>query len=151
MLVAIVGLGVVEGQDASKSPAKKGKSEDAGLFADLTSRCRKMIELQSAAHEETKRLHKAIADNKKPPARDREALLKLTAQQDAVIKEVTAAIDRLDKDIAVAFPEIFNQLRDDMKEIRARLARNELGKKTQGIQRDVIENLRDMMGAARSR
>ena len=45
----------------------------------------------------------------------------------------------------VAFPEGFRQMRKDMENVQRRLKSSDVGTETQGIEQDIIDNLKDMI------
>src|SRR5687767_5143623 len=80
------------------------------LLTNLQARCEKMLVMQTAVLDGTKRLHDGMARNagKMPRPEDRKAAFKLAAEAGAVVAEATRAIERLEKEgAAVAFPEVF--------------------------------------------
>src|SRR5205823_273569 len=62
--------------------------------------------------------------------------------------EATKAIDMLQSEgSAVAFPEVFQQVREDMKHVQKRLEGVDTGKVTQAIEEDIISTLKEMIEA----
>ena len=53
----------------------------------------------------------------------------------------------LDEGSSVAFPEVVDQMRDDMQQVVQRLAQGKVGRITQGIEEDIIEALEEMIEA----
>jgi hypothetical protein len=118
--------------------------------AGLKKRCQKIHDLQAAVHEGTKGLHKAIEGNKdkKPGPKDRQAWVQLAGKQKDVITEVTRAIDHLKAEgLAVALPEVFRQMRDDMKYVQRRLENGNVGIATQALMEEAIDTLKQMLAA----
>jgi hypothetical protein len=119
-------------------------------LADIDRHCRKMLDVQLEVHKETKRLHKVIeghTDNT-PRPEDRRAALKLSADMKAIVGEATKAMDALEADgSAVAFTDVFRELREDLNRVADRLELADVGKETQATQEDVIETLREMIEA----
>ena len=48
---------------------------------------------------------------------------------------------------AVAFPEAVAEMRDDMEQVVTRLAQSKVGEVTQGIEKDIIAALEEMIAA----
>ena len=48
---------------------------------------------------------------------------------------------------AVAFPEVFQQVREDMKHVQRRLEVTDVGAVTQAIEKDIIDTLKEMIEA----
>jgi len=137
----------------SKDPKKDNPTREEKveiLLTDLQKRCKKMLDLKITVHKATKSLHKTVegTSDKKPRPEDRKAALKLADDIKKIIAEVNAAVAILEKEgSAVAFPEVFRQVRDDMKIVQTRLEKCDLGKKTQELQQDIIDTLREMTAA----
>lgn len=53
--------------------------------------------------------------------------------------------------MAASFPEVYEQLRDDMLAVQRRLAEGDTGKGTQSIQQDTVEALAEMIQSFRKR
>jgi hypothetical protein len=124
---------------------------ESTLLVDLLESCRRMLEWQTAVCEDTKRLEAALAQSNTLLPEHKETLRKLAARQNNIINEANKAIARLEMDNAVAFPEVFNRLRDDMKQIHARLVRGDVGVKTLEIEVDAVETLQEIVDAFRPR
>ena len=109
---------------------------------------------ETAIYDDTKTLQKAIEDtpDKKPRPRDKQAALKLATSETETAGEVTKAIDSLVGDgSVVAFTEVFQQLRDDMKRVQGRLEKGDLGTPTQAMQEDILATLKEMIRSLKSR
>ena len=120
----------------------------------LLDRCQKMLDMQIAVCNETKGLHKVIERRagKQPRRKDRQAARSLSAKEAALVAHATKAIDMLEADgVAVAFPEVFRQLRDDMKEVQRRLEMCDVDSATQTIEKDIIDTLQEMITAGKNR
>lgn len=121
-------------------------------LTDLLDRCQKMLDMQVAVYEGTERLHKIIegARHKKPRPEDERASRKLSDKQKAIVVLATKAIDMLEADgAAVAFPEVFRLLRDDMKRVQRCLEMCAVGVTTQAIEKDIIDTLEEMIAATK--
>jgi hypothetical protein len=120
------------------------------VLIDLYARCRKMLVTQTALHGGIKKLHALIEARrgKMPSGADRKNARKLAQEMAARAKEAAEVAILLEKDgAAVAFPELFRQLRDDMILVQRRLEKADAGKSTQAISRDIIDTLMEMLGA----
>ncbi len=145
LLAAAISISpVVAGEDAKKPRQEKNEH----VLTDLERACRKMLNMQIGVQNGVKTLHASIEGNgdKKPRPSDKEAALELADNMKAIIKEVNKAIAKLEADgAAVAFPEVFRQLRDDMKNMQGRLETGDAGTGTQAIGEDIIDALREMI------
>ena len=90
---------------------------------------------------------------RKPRPEDRKAGLKLADQQRKIIQEVTRVIELMEKPEAraVAFPEVFRQLREDMRRVHQCLVNCDVGRETQAVEEDVVETLREIIKSFNSR
>ena len=126
------------------------EEEAEKLLTSLEARCKKMLALQVTVLNGTRNLHNVIEENgaKKPLPEDRKAALNLAAKMAELINEATRAIDILEAEgSAVAFPEVFKQVRDDMLKVRARLEQCDVGNDTQALAEDIVETFREMTQA----
>jgi hypothetical protein len=131
----------------SKSNEVKPGEKKAERLAD---RCQKMLDLQVAVFDGTRALNKVIEGHadKMPRPKDKQTAVKLLEKQKAVIVEATAAIEMLKtQGAAAAFPEVFEELRADMKRVQCRIDLNDVGSTTQAIEQDIIDTLREMIQA----
>jgi hypothetical protein len=116
----------------------------------LHARCERMLQLQLAIYGKTIDIHAGIekTQEKKPTRADEMKAAALAQLEDEIVAEVTKAIQLLESEgTAVAFPEVFAQLRDDTKLVSRRLGKCDVGAMTQTIERDIISMLREMIGA----
>jgi hypothetical protein len=115
-------------------------------LALLESRFLKMLQAQKLVYEGTQRLDKV-------PAADRNHNQeidagRLSGQEADIVGEADKALVLLRQEgSAVAFPEVLAQVRQDMQQIVDRLARALVDPITQGIEKDVIAALEDMLQA----
>src|SRR5207248_3855143 len=93
--------------------------------------------------------------------KDREALLKdsdyraqgqksqeLATTEDEIIKMANVAIRLIEEEgSAIAFAEVFKQVRNDMDKVSRRLKAVDVGAATQTIEKDIIETLKEMIAA----
>lgn len=122
-------------------------------LADYAERCRKMLALQIAVSDGTRALRKAMEGtaDKKPGPKEKETAAKLAGQEKVIIQQATTAIDMLNAEgVAVAFTEVFQELRADMERVQRRLEMGDVGPATQSLQQDIIDILKEMLGAIRT-
>jgi hypothetical protein len=116
----------------------------------LKARCAKMLAMQIGVYNGTKTVAWASGANagKQPSRPNWEDALALADEQQAIIREASQAVRMLEGEgSAVAFHEVFTQVRDDMKDVQRRLRGADAGKVTQAIQEDIIDTLREMIKA----
>lgn len=120
------------------------------VLAQLQARCEKMLAMQMAVLAGTEATHKGVqatSDKKATRAHQQESL-KLSDNEKEIISEANKAIEMLEAEgSAVAFPEVFQQVREDMKHVQRRLEITDIGPITQGIERDIIDTLKEMIDA----
>lgn len=120
------------------------------VLAALQARCEKMLMMQQQVLAGTEDLDKVIQKNsdKKPTAFNKRDGLKLSDQEKDIVQEANKCIDILEAEgSAVAFPEVFQQIRQDMIHVQKRLELTDSGVLTQNIEKDIIENLKEMIDA----
>jgi hypothetical protein len=111
---------------------------------------RKMHELQVAVYQGTRALHKAIesAPGKMSRPEHERAARRLIGKVRATIQQADQAIALLEAEgSAVAFTEVFDQVREDMRHLQRRLERCDVGAKTQALEQDIIDTLDEMTKA----
>ncbi|MFO0969667.1 MAG: hypothetical protein U0793_29260 [Gemmataceae bacterium] len=120
------------------------------LLAALQARCEKMLAMQIRVQAETIDIFKLAQLNadKQP---DRDGKLRSIKQADEeknIVAEATKAIQMLEAEgSAVAFPVIFDQVREDMKIVQRRLELADVNPVTQAIEQDIIDTLKEMIEA----
>jgi DNA repair exonuclease SbcCD ATPase subunit len=120
------------------------------ILADLLARCQRMLQMQIHVYEGTQSVQKAIDGNAdhQPNRQNKQDALKLADEEKAIILEASKAIQILEEEgSAVAFPEVFHQVREDMRTVQRRLEIADTGKITQATEEDIINTLRDMIKA----
>jgi hypothetical protein len=120
------------------------------LLAALQQRCEKMLAMQIEVYNGTVAVDRAILgnDDKKPTRQNTQTSLKLSDDEGKIVTEATKAIEMLEAEgSAVAFPEVFQQVREDMKNVARRLGAVDPGKVTQVIEQDIIDTLKEMIEA----
>jgi hypothetical protein len=122
------------------------------LLAALQARCERMLQMQIAVYNGTVQVDKAFGPN---PSKESEAnrgnvqkALDLAKREGQIVEEADKAIQILEAEgSAVAFPEVFHQVRGDLKAVERRLGRADVGNVTQVIETDIINTLKDMIEA----
>lgn len=115
-------------------------------LTDLEANCKRMLAMQRWVHSGTKAVARCIEAGGVPDCPAALAALALAAAQQEAIDEASRVIEALEaEDAAVAFPEVFVQVRKDMQDVQRRLTLGDVGKVTQLIQVDTIETLREMI------
>jgi hypothetical protein len=120
------------------------------LLAQLQARCEKMLAMQIRVYNETKRIFEVVdgRPGKKSESEDQRASLAQSREEAEIVKEASKAIELLEAEgSAVAFPEVFQQVREDMRIVQRRLEITDVGVVTQGIESDIIDTLREMVDA----
>ena len=135
---------------AAAQPANRVEATEREL-ATLEKCCRNMLTMQTAVRNGVVSLQKRIDYNldRKPTHSDRRAAVKLAREQAAIVREATRVLKMLEADSAVAFPEVFRQLRDDMKRAQLRLKTGDIVRARRNIEDDAIEVLQEMLSALR--
>jgi hypothetical protein len=148
--VSLLGVAIGLGCLRASEPSSPSSDEKTVPLTGLAERCMKMLKIQIDLHDATKQLHKSIQANpdKKPSPRDKEAATTLSIKQQAMIDEASAILDLLNKDgTAVAFTEVFEELRGEMKRIQANLEKGDAGPATLKIEASIVETLKDLVRA----
>jgi hypothetical protein len=120
------------------------------LLAALEQRCNRMLQMQIEVHHGTVRVDRDIQETpEKTAARVHEQrALQLSDQEEKIVQEADKAIQLLEAEgSAVAFPEVFTQVRDDMRNVARRLGKADVGSVTQVIEEDIINTLKEMIEA----
>ena len=120
------------------------------LLAQLEARCRKMLEMQEQVLAGTEQTYKAVLtySDKKPGRPEQLKALGLSDNEKDIIIEANKAIQMLEEEgSAVAFPEVFQQVREDMKHVQRRLEIADTAEVTQAVEKDIIASLREMIDA----
>jgi hypothetical protein len=163
LLISAMSLPIVVGSETLRpassddAPETLQQREDDAerVWAALLDQCKAMLDQQLAIHAGIQDLNKVIADTaaRKPRPEDRKAGLKLADQQRKIIQEVTRVIELMEKPEAraVAFPEVFRQLREDMRRVHQCLVNCDVGRETQAVEEDVVETLREIIKSFNSR
>jgi hypothetical protein len=120
------------------------------LLANLQARCEKMLAMQMQVLAGTEGVSRSIESHKdkKAARRDQQDSLRLSDDEKEIVAEATKAIELLEAEgSAVAFPEVFKQVREDMKHVQRRLSIVDVSQVTQAIEKDIIDTLKEMIEA----
>jgi hypothetical protein len=120
------------------------------VLAALQARCEKMLMMQKQVLAGTEDLDRVVLKNldKKPTSENKRWGLKLSDQEKEIVQEANKCIDILEAEgSAVAFPEVFQQVRQDMIHVQKRLELTDTSVVTVGIERDIISTLEEMIDA----
>jgi hypothetical protein len=126
------------------------EEEQERTLAALQQRCERMLQMQIEVYQGTIRVDKAIAENpdKRPTRVNEQRALQLSDREEEIVREASKAIEILEAEgSAVAFPEVFIQVRDDMKNVARRLGKADVSSVTQVIEQDIIATLKEMIEA----
>ena len=116
------------------------------LLVQLETRLRGMLRIQKAVLAATE---KRASDESR--LADRETQIeasRISRDQTTVANDAERALAMVrDDGSAVAIAEAIEQVRDDARQVAARLSRTDVGATTQGIQRDIVTGLQEMLSA----
>jgi hypothetical protein len=120
------------------------------LLTKLEARCRHMLAMQIAVRDGTVELDKSIQANPKsePTRADQQASNVLADKENDIVKEARAGLRLLEAEgSAVAFAEVFQQVKGDMETVATRLSKTDTGVVTVTIENQIIETLQEMIEA----
>lgn len=122
------------------------EEERERFLAMLEARFQRMLAMQLIVYDGTVKLGKTPEADRS--SRHGAKSLQLAREEELIAIEATKAITLLrEEGTAVAFPEAVEQMRDDMRIVVTRLERTEVGELTQGIEREIIDALEEMIDA----
>jgi hypothetical protein len=148
----------IEEQRAAREELEKAKAdleeilrqlreeEIARTLAQLEGRFRKMLQMQLAINESTRRLDQL------PPERRGEPFLvqsgKLSADEKKIAVEAQKALTLLQEEgSSIAFPATVEQMHSDMEQVAQRLADAKIDDITIGVEEDIVTALEEMIAA----
>lgn len=126
------------------------EEEQLQRLANLESRCNRMLAMQIAVYEATKRLNATVLQNegRKPSRADDLKAGELSGEEGKIVAEANKALQLLEEDgTAVAVPQVLEQCRDDMKVVQARLFKTDVGPFTQQVEEEIIAALKEVIEA----
>jgi hypothetical protein len=123
------------------------EEEKERLLAALQARCVAMLAMQIAVRDGTVGLDKDI-DKKEPNREQQQNSNVLSDKEEEIIREASKAIGIIQAEgSAIAFAEVFLQVRGDMTTVAGRLRKTDTGLVTQTIENDIIATLQEMIEA----
>jgi len=118
------------------------------VLADLQKRCEKMLQMQEIVNAGTKQIHTHIYALGKPERDDELGSRRLGEDEDKIVHEADLAIAVIEAEgTAVAFTEVFHQVRNDMVQVSRRLGRVAVDDQTLAIEEDIVTTLKEMIEA----
>jgi ribosomal protein L18E len=118
------------------------------VLADLQKRCEKMLQMQEIVNAGTKQIHSRVYALGKTERDDELGSRRLGEDEDKIIVEADSAIAVIEAEgTAVAFTEVFHQVRNDMLQVSRRLGRVDVGQETLMIEEDIVTTLKEMIEA----
>jgi mRNA-degrading endonuclease HigB of HigAB toxin-antitoxin module len=124
------------------------------LLANLQRMCIKMRDMQIVVLNGTRDTFKAIqaTPDKLPTNIHKQASIKLSDDSETGEKAIVAEADKAlmileSEGSAVAFPEVFKQVREDMVNVQRRLGIVDVSPFTQNMEQDIIDTLQEMIDA----
>jgi hypothetical protein len=120
------------------------------ILAALQAQCEKMRMMQIQVRDGTVAIDKALQayTDKKEARAENQRWLELADDEKEIVKLADRAITILQEEgTAVAFPEVFMQIRLDMMNVTGRLLETDVGTVTVTIENDIIATLTDMIEA----
>lgn len=118
------------------------------VLADLQKRCEKMLQMQEIVNAGTRQVHTRIYSLGKAEREDEQTSRRLSEDEDKIVHEADNAIAVIEAEgTAVAFIEVFHQVRNDMTQVSRRLGRIDPGKETQMVEDDIVASLKEMIEA----
>jgi ribosomal protein L18E len=118
------------------------------VLADLQKRCEKMLQMQEIVNADSQRISQRIYGLGKAQREDELASRRLSDEEEKIVAEADHAIAVIEAEgSAVAFTEVFHQVRNDMAQVSRRLGRVDLGPETLAIEEDIVATLKEMIEA----
>ena len=118
------------------------------VLVQLQARCIEILRLQTEVRGGTVEVQTSV--NARPDRRadraDEQRALELHDREDQIVRKAGDALKLIEAEgSAVAFAEIFRQVRDDMTNVRDRLKLADVGDETVKIEEDIIATLKEMI------
>jgi hypothetical protein len=126
------------------------EEEKERLLLALQRQCELMLQMQTEVYDATVRIDRAVAEtpDHKPARVHEQRALQQADREEEIVRLANKAIQVLEAEgSAVAFPEVFIQVRDDMKNVARRLGKADVASVTQVIEQDIITTLKEMIEA----
>ncbi len=126
------------------------KEEMLALLAKLEEHCDWMLREQIKVKEATKSIDQSIqaTADKKPDSRDIRLAKEQAEKEGAIVKRADIVLRLLETEgSAVAFPQVFEEVRKDMINVQKRLDNVRVESDTQAIEQEIIDALQEMIAA----
>jgi len=121
------------------------------LLAKLQGRCERMLALQIIVRDGTVIVDKEMKAKPQTEVEQRasaQASNDLAIKEDEIVREANLAIRLIEAEgSAIAFAEVFKQVRGDMVTVASRLRKTDVAVVTQTIENDIIDTLQEMIAA----
>jgi hypothetical protein len=153
LLASLLGVAVGFGFLFAAEPSSQSSEEKTVRLTGIEKHCQKMLLMQIVVNQDTTALDTAIQANpdKKPGPKDKEVAAQLSVKEKAIVDEANAVLDLLNKEgTAVAFSEVFEELRGQIKRVQANLEKGDVGPATQKMQTNIAETLKEILGVIRT-
>jgi hypothetical protein len=148
----------IEEQRAAREELEKAKAEleeilrqlreeeIARTLAQLEGRFRKMLQMQLAVNESTRRLDQLPAERRGEPFLVQSG--KLSADEKKIAVEAQKALTLLQEEgSSIAFPATVEQMHADMEQLTQRLADAKIDGITIGVEEDIVAALEELIAA----
>ncbi|HMC90532.1 MAG TPA: hypothetical protein VKI17_13340, partial [Gemmataceae bacterium] len=152
----------IENQKKAEQHIEKEKNNDASdeqskaiekleeARKKLEERCQRMLSIQLDVYDKTMNLDKEIAQNgeKKATREEEQRSLRLSDKEADITREADYCLKLLENEgSAIAFVEVFTQVREDSRNVARRLSKADVGSVTQIVEQDIIALLKEMIEA----
>ncbi|QVL34717.1 hypothetical protein KIH39_12650 [Telmatocola sphagniphila] len=120
------------------------------ILAALEARCNKMLTMQIDVYENTKIIQQIVLKNadRKPTKLEFQKAQQQSDKESDIIAEADKVLEILKAEgSAVAFPDVFEEVRRDMISVKERLRKGITDDKTQLIEEDIIAALKEIIAA----
>ena len=118
------------------------------VLVQLQARCVEMLRLQMEVRAGTGELQASVMarPDKRPDRAQEQKSLEWHDREDQIVRKAADALRLIESEgSAVAFAEVFRQVRDDMMSVRDRLKLADVGEETLRIEDDIIATLKEMI------
>ena len=118
------------------------------VLVQLQARCVEMLRLQMEVRAGTGELQASVMarPDKRPDRAQEQKSLEWHDREDQIVRKAADALRLIESEgSAVAFAEVFRQVRDDMTAVRDRLKLADVGEETVRIEDDIIATLKEMI------
>lgn len=142
---------LIQAQQELEDRLKQLREEELErLLANLENRISTMLALQIEVYQGTKQLDRVVQQNpdQKPTRGNTQKSQDLSDTEAQIINQADQAIQLLESEgSAVAFPQVLEEVKQDMLAVQRRLDRVIVNEDTQAIEQDIIASLKQMLEA----